>query len=130
MASCVIDFLVKLMLNSSKYFRKHAHLRDSFVVKFSSHRLKVLVEFKGAHYAGISEFHLSTEHLGFQVNFSKNNFCVYYFVLQCSLFIHNSRSENGRKTTASAPAVSVNFSCNFNSHRWISPDDRFRYKAS
>ena len=31
------------------------------------------------HYAGISEFHL-----GFQINFSKNNFCEYYFVPQCS----------------------------------------------
>ena len=30
------------MLNSSKYFRKHAQVRDSFVVKFSSHRLKTL----------------------------------------------------------------------------------------
>ena len=67
------------MLNSSKYFRKHAQIRDSFVVKFSSHRLKILVEFKRAHYAGISKFHL-----GFQINFSKNNFCVYYFVPQCS----------------------------------------------
>ena len=52
------------MLNSSKYFRKHAQIRDSFVVKFSSHRLKILVEFKRAHNAGISEFYLSTE-LGF-----------------------------------------------------------------
>ena len=34
------------MLNSSKYVRKHAQIRDSFVVKFSSHRLK------RAHYAG------------------------------------------------------------------------------
>ena len=51
---CVIDFLVKLMLNSSKYFRKHAQIRDSFVVKFSWHRLKILVEFKRAHYAQIS----------------------------------------------------------------------------
>ena len=80
----VIDFLVKLMLNSSKYFRKHAQIRDSFVVKFSSHRLKILVEFKRAHYAGISEFHLSTETFGFQINLSKNNFRVYYFVPQCS----------------------------------------------
>ena len=31
-----------------------------------------------------SEFHLSTETFGFQINFSKNNFCVYYFVPQCS----------------------------------------------
>ena len=68
---CVIDFLVKLMLNSSKYFRKHAQIRDSFVVKFSSHRLKVLVEFKRAHYAGISEFHLSTETFGFSNKFFK-----------------------------------------------------------
>ena len=135
------------MLNSSKYFRKHAEIRDSFVVKFSSHRLKILVrggsrgrmqgvrapppppemtcgfliqlvfckkktmwfigveveqetsapppkknprstpvvEFKRAHYPGISEFHLSTETFG--LNFSKNNFCVYYFVPQCSFII-------------------------------------------
>ena len=64
---CVIDFLVKLMLNSSKYL-KHAQIRDSFVVKFSSHRLKILVEFKRAHYAG---FHLSTETLGFSNKFFK-----------------------------------------------------------
>ena len=89
------------MLNSSKYFRKHAQIRDSFVVKFSSQRLKVLVEFKRAHYAGISEFHLSTETFGFSNKFFKNS-----SVLFCSsVFIHNSRSENGRKTTASAPAV-------------------------
>ena len=68
---CVIDFLVKLMLNSSKYFRKHAQIRDSFVVKFSSHRLTILVEFKRAHYAGISEFHLSTETFGFSNKFFK-----------------------------------------------------------
>ena len=71
---CVIDFLVKLMLNSSKYFRKHAQIRDSFVVKFSSHRLKILVEFKRAYYAGIcgiSEFHLSTETFGFSNKFFK-----------------------------------------------------------
>ena len=66
---CVIDFLVKLMLNSSKYFRKHAQIRDSFVVKFSSHRLKILVEFKRAHYAGISESHLSIETFGFSNKF-------------------------------------------------------------
>ena len=53
------------MLNSSKYFRKHAQIRDSFVVKLSAHGLKILVEFKRAHYAGISEFHLSTETFGF-----------------------------------------------------------------
>ena len=53
------------MLNSRKYFRKHAQIRDSFVVKLSAHGLKILVEFKRAHYAGISEFHLSTETFGF-----------------------------------------------------------------
>ena len=146
------------MLNSSKYFRKHAQIRDSFVVKFSSHSLKILVEFKRAHYAGISEFHLSTE-----INFSNKYllcvlfsssvfrggsriffrrgctrlllyfntnkphsffFCRIPVVLEnrrssrggvrtpCTLpldpplvFIHNSHSENGGKTTASAPAV-------------------------
>ena len=91
------------MLNSSKYFRKHAQIRDSFVVKFSSHRLEILVEFKRAHYAGISEFHLSTETFGFSNKFLKKWLLC---VLFCSLvFIHNSRSENGRKTTASVPAV-------------------------
>ena len=65
---CVIDFLVKLMLNSSK---KHAQIRDSFVEKFSSHRLKVLVEFKRAHYAGTSESHLSTETFGSSDKFFK-----------------------------------------------------------
>ena len=68
---CVIDFVIKLMLNSSKYFRKHAQILDSFVVKFSSHRLKILFEFKRAHYAGISEFHLSTETFGFSNKFFK-----------------------------------------------------------
>ena len=68
---CVIDFLVKLILNSSKFFKKHAQIRDSFVVKFSSHRLKILVEFKRAHYAGIREFHLSTETFGFSNKFFK-----------------------------------------------------------
>ena len=121
------------MLNLSKYFRKDAQLRDSFVVKFSSHRLKILVEFKRARYAGIGEFHLSTETFGFSNKFFKNNFCA--CVLFCSsVFIYNSRSENGRKTTASAPAVCprisfATFSLNFDFHSWISPD-RFRYKAS
>ena len=60
------------MLNSSKYFMKHAQIRDSFVVKFSSHRgLKMLVEFTRAHYAGICEFHLSTETFGFSNKFFK-----------------------------------------------------------
>ena len=83
------------MLNSSRYFRKHAQIRDSFIARFSSHRLKILVEFKREHYTGISEFHLSTETFGFSNKFFKK-------YLLC---IHNSRSENGRKTTASAPAV-------------------------
>ena len=61
------------MLNSNKYFKKHAQIRDSFVVKFSSYRLKILVEFKRTHYAGISEFHLSTETFGFSNKFFKNN---------------------------------------------------------
>ena len=91
------------MLNSSKYFRKRAQIRDSFVVKFSSHRLKISVEFKRAHYAGISECHLSTETFGSSNKFFKKQIVC---VLFCpSVFIHNSRSENGRKTTASAPAV-------------------------
>ena len=115
------------MLNSSKYFRKHAQIRDSFVVKFSSHRLKILVEFKRAHYAGISEFHLSTETFGFSNKFLKKWLLCALFC--SSVFIHNSRSENGRKTIASAPAVSANFSCNFDFHGWISPD-RFRYETS
>ena len=91
------------MLNSSKCFGKHAQIRDSFVVKFSTHRLKILVEFKRAHYARISKFHLSTETFGFSNKFfQKKLLCV----LVCSsVFIHNSRLENGRKTTASAPAV-------------------------
>ena len=38
------------------------------------------------------------------------------------MFIHNSSSENGQKTTASAPTVSENFSCNFDFHSWISSD--------
>ena len=59
------------MLNSSKYFGKHAQIRDSFVVKFSSHLFKILVEFKRAHYARIREFHLSTEKFGFSNNFLK-----------------------------------------------------------
>ena len=99
---------------------KHAQIRDSFVVKFSSHRLKILVEFKRAHNAGISEFHLSTETFGFSNKFFKK-------YLLC---IHNSRSENGRKTTASAPAVCRRISvATFYFHSWISPD-RFRYEAS
>ena len=52
-------------------FKKHAQIRDSFVVKFSSHRLKILVAFKRSHYAGISEFHLSTETFGFSNKFFK-----------------------------------------------------------
>ena len=72
-------------------------------MKFSSHRLKILVEFKRTHYAGISEFHLSTETFGFSNKFFKK---YLLYVLFCSsVFIHNSRSENGRKTTASGPAV-------------------------
>ena len=45
------------------------------------------------------------------------------------MFIHNSSSENGQKTTASAPTVSENFSCNFDFRSWIS-SDRFGYKSS
>ena len=84
---------MKLMLNSSKYFRTHTQIRDSFVVKFSSRRLKILVEFKRAHYAVISEFHLSTETFEFSNKFFKKYLlCVLYC---SSVFIHNSRSENG-----------------------------------
>ena len=45
----VIGVLVELMLNSSRFFRKHAQIRDSFVV-FLSHRLKILVQLR-THYA-------------------------------------------------------------------------------
>ena len=45
------------------------------------------------------------------------------------MFIYNSSSENGRKTTASALAVSVNFIANFDFYSWIS-SNRFQYKAS
>ena len=78
----MIDFLVKLMLNSINYFRKHAQIGDSFVGKFSSHRLKILVEFKRAHYAGISEFHLSTETFGFSNKFFKKitSVCIILFL--------------------------------------------------
>ena len=105
---CVIDFLVKLMLNSSKYFKKHAQIWDSFVVKFSSHWLKILVELKRAHYAGIRKliFIWVQKHLGFQIKFSKTNFCVYDLFCS-SVFIHNSRSENVRKTTASAVVTKI-----------------------
>ena len=75
------------MSNSSRFFRKHAQIRDSFVV-FLSHRLKILVqlrthyarnvkrlnilvECKRAHYAGINEFHLSTGTFGFSNKFFK-----------------------------------------------------------
>ena len=69
-------------------------------MKFSSHRLKILGEFKQAHYAGIREFHLSTETFGFSNKFFKKKLLC---VLFCSsVFIHNSHSENGKKTTASA----------------------------
>ena len=72
-------------------------------MKFSSHRLKILVEFKRAPYPGISELYLSTETFGFSNEFFKKSLLC---VLFCSsVFIHNSRSENGRKKTASAPAV-------------------------
>ena len=85
---------------------------------FLSHRLNVLVEFIRAHYAGISEFHLNTDYR------KMISVCIILFK-----FLHNGSSKNGRKTTASAPAVSANFSCNFDFHSWISPD-RFQYKAS
>ena len=85
------------MLDSSKYFRKHAQIRDSFVV------LKILVEFKRTHCAGISEFHLSTETFGFSNKLFQKT--ILYVLFCSSVLIHNSRSENGRKTTASAPAV-------------------------
>ena len=72
-------------------------------MKFSSHRLKILVEFKRGHYSGISEFHLSRETFGFSNKcFQKYLLCVLFC---SSVFIHNSRSENGRKTTALALAV-------------------------
>ena len=107
------------MQNSSKYFRKQAQIRDSFVVKFSSHRLKILVEFKRARYARISEFHLSTGTFGLSNKFL---FCF-------SVFIHNIRSENGRKTTASAPAVCRRISVATSTFIAGFPG-RFRYKAS
>ena len=69
------------MLNSSKYFRKHIQIRSSLVVKFSSHRLKILGEFKRAHYAGISEFHLSIETFGFSKKFlKKTSVCIILFL--------------------------------------------------
>ena len=69
------------MLNSSSFFRKDAQIRDSFDVWFSSHGLKILVEL-GIHYAGIVK-RISFEYRNiwsFQINYSKNDFSVYYFV--------------------------------------------------
>ena len=119
-------FLVELMLNSSKFFKERcSNSRQLCCVDFIP-SIKILVEFIRAHYTRISEFHLSTETFEFSNQFSKNDFCVYYFVHDHS---YNSSSENGQKTTASAPTVSENFSCNFDFHSWISSDG-FRYKSS
>ena len=86
------------MLNSSRFFRKHAQIRDSFVV-FLSHQLKILVQLR-THYARtVSEFHLSTGTFGFSNNFFKKWLLCLLFCL-CS-FITYSSSKNGRKTTAS-----------------------------
>ena len=50
-------------------------------MKFSSHRLKILGEFKRAHYAGISEFHLSIETFGFSKKFKKKtSVCIILFL--------------------------------------------------
>ena len=112
-------FLVELMLNSSKFFKETcSNSRQLCCVDFIP-SIKILVEFIRAHYTRISEFHLSTERFEFSNQFSKNDFCVYYFV---PVHSYNSSSENGRKTTASARAVSENFSCNFDFHSWISSD--------
>ena len=85
------------MLNSSRFFRKHAQIRDSFVV-FLSHRLKILVELR-THYARIVK----------RISFEYRNIWDFKWIFQkmTSLFIilfmviHNSSSKNGRKTTAS-----------------------------
>ena len=75
-----------------------AQIRDSFVVNFLLHRLKILVlEFKWPHYTGISEFHLSTETFGVSSKFSKNNFSVYYFVPQCSFITVVQRTVEKKK---------------------------------
>ena len=68
------------MLNSSKFFRNHAQIPDSFVVKFSSHRLKISVELR-THYAEIVK-KISFEYRKtlFSIKFFKNDFSVYYFV--------------------------------------------------
>ena len=119
-------FLVELMLNSSQFFKETcSNSRQLCCVDFIS-AIKIVVEFIRAHYTRISEFHLSTEPFKFSNKFSKNDFCAYYFVHDHS---YNSSSENGRKTTASARAVSENFICNFDFHSWISSDG-FRYKSS
>ena len=73
-------FLVELMLNSSKFFKETcSNLRQLCCVDFIA-LIKILVEFKRAHYTRISEFHLSTETFKFSNKFSKNDFCAYYFV--------------------------------------------------
>ena len=101
-----------------KHATKHAQIRDHFVVQFSSNRLKFLVEFKfiRAHYAGISEFHLSTETFGFSNNFFKNNSYVYYFV---HVYSYQQFRERSKNNSFSASCVGeFQFLTFF--HRWIS----------
>ena len=91
---CVIDFLVELMLNSSKFFRNHDQIPDSFVVQFSSHRLKISVELR-THYAGIvKKISFEYRKILFSIKFSK---MTSLFII-LFMFIHNSSSKNGRKT--------------------------------
>ena len=70
---CVIDFFgqadakfkqIFLLGNTLKF--ETALLPEGFIES-----IKILVEFKRAHYAGISEFHLRTETFGFSNKFFK-----------------------------------------------------------
>ena len=119
-------FLVELMLNSSKFFKETcSNSRQLCCVDFIP-SIKILVEFIRAHYTNLKvNFIWVQKHLNFQINFQKMT-SVYITLF---MFIHNSSSENGQKTTASAPTVLENFSCNFDFRSWISSDG-FWYKSS
>ena len=87
-----------MMLNSSRFFWKHAQIRDGFVV-FLSHRLKILVELRTHHARTVKRISFEYRNIWVSNKFFKKWLLCWLFCL-CS-FITYSSSKNGRKTTAS-----------------------------
>ena len=133
---CVIDFSVKLMLNSNKYFRKRAQIRDSFVVYLWSIK-NFSWEYEHMMLELLCKFHLSTETFEFSNKFFKK-WPLFIILLRVSIFflcsfitvVHRTVVKQQHLSCtriASEPAVSTNFAILTLSS--ISPD-KFWYEAS